>query len=74
MVRLKYHSYFKLPLIFYKEITMRQLLFIIIPLILTGCGESAHVKNVKSLVYDDSDSSITVGNALSHRDICHLLL
>lgn len=49
---------------------MKKLLYVLIPFILSGCGESEQVKKVKSFVYDAIDSSITVGNALDNRPIC----
>ncbi|MFQ0994288.1 hypothetical protein ACGH6Q_04550 [Gilliamella sp. BG2] len=50
---------------------MKKITIVLSVLILTACGDSSQVKQVKDYVYDNVDSTLTVGNALDNRNICN---
>lgn len=50
---------------------MKKITIILSVLTLTACGDSSQVKQVKDYVYDNIDSTLTVGNALDNRNICN---
>ncbi|OCG46496.1 hypothetical protein A9G35_05110 [Gilliamella sp. Choc5-1] len=50
---------------------MKKITIVLSVLILTACGDSSQVKQVKDYVYDNIDSTLTVGNALDNRNICN---
>lgn len=49
--------------------TMKKFTFLATSLLLVGCGDNAHIQQVKEMVAWN-DNTITVGNALDHRAIC----
>lgn len=52
---------------------MKKILIILPLLLLTACEDDDRINQVKSLVLD-TDISITLGNALDHREVCEKML